>query len=179
MWSKYWICGPDIMVQTSSVKLCDFFNLFRVYKWIDFALEVLSKLLSPSSRNLDPSKTAFSKFYFPTNEIDVSVTSSYVQKMTQITETKIRTCRTFWKAVFFSCSTFYQTPPKTKLWKMVPVMAYEVFVRNVSSSLHVPFPFCCEFWPKSTNTFCWFCKMQETESKNESQFYITRKILII
>ena len=61
---------------------------------------------------------------------------------------------------------------------MVPSMAYEVFLRNVSSSLLVPFRFCCEFLPKSTNTFCQICKMQETESKNESQFHITRKILI-
>ena len=31
--------GMKIMLQTSSVKMCDFCDLFRVYKWIDFALE--------------------------------------------------------------------------------------------------------------------------------------------
>ena len=33
----------------------------------------------------------------------------------------------------------------TEMTEMVPAMAYEVFVKNVSSSLHVPFRFCCEF----------------------------------
>ena len=81
--------GMKIMVQTSSVKMCNFFDIFRVHKWIYFALKKVSSMLPPpSARNLDPSKTAFSKFYFPKNEIDVSVTTSNVQKMTQITETK-------------------------------------------------------------------------------------------
>ena len=81
--------GTKIMVQTSSVKMCDFFDLFRLYKWIDFALEnVLSKLPPPSARNLDSTKTAFSEFFFPKNAINVSVTSSSVQKTAQITESK-------------------------------------------------------------------------------------------
>ena len=81
--------GMKIMVKFSSVKLCDFFDLFRVYKLIDFALEkVLSKLPPPSARNPDPTKTAVSEFFFSKNAIDVSVTSSCVQKMIQITETK-------------------------------------------------------------------------------------------
>ena len=47
--------GMKIIVQTSSVKMCDFFNLFRVYKWIDFVLEkILSMLPPPIARNLDP-----------------------------------------------------------------------------------------------------------------------------
>ena len=58
--------GMKIMVQTSSVKLCDFFNLFRVYRWINFVLEkILPMLPPPSAWSLDPTKTAFSKFYFP------------------------------------------------------------------------------------------------------------------
>ena len=78
--------------------MCDFFDLYRVYKWIDFALEeVLSKLLPPSASNPDPTKTAFSEFFFLKNAIDVSVTSSCVQMMTQITESKKPTSRTFWK----------------------------------------------------------------------------------
>ena len=79
--------------------MCDlFFDLFRVYKWIDFALEkFLPKLPPPSARNPDPTKTAFSEFFFLKNAIDVSVTSSCVQKMTQITESKKPTSRTFWK----------------------------------------------------------------------------------
>ena len=69
--------------------MCDFFDLFRVYKWIDFALQkVLSKLPPPGARNLGPIKTAFSEFFFPKNAIDVSVTSSSVQKITQITESR-------------------------------------------------------------------------------------------
>ena len=89
------------MVQTSSVKMGYFFDLFRVYKWIDFALEKVLSMLRPSSpRNLYPSKTVISKFYFPENGIDGSITPSYAHKMTQITETKKWTSRTFWKAVF-------------------------------------------------------------------------------
>ena len=81
--------GTKLMVQTSSVEVSDFFDLFRVYKSIDFALEkVLSKLPPPSARSPDPTKTAFSEFFFLKNAIDVSVTSSCVQKMTQITESK-------------------------------------------------------------------------------------------
>ena len=80
------------MVQTSSVKCVSviFCDLFRVYKWIDSAVEkILFMLPPPTAINLDPSsKIAFSKFYSPKNEIDVSLTSSYVQKMTQITETE-------------------------------------------------------------------------------------------
>ena len=49
--------GTKTVVQTSSVKMCDFFDLFRVYKWIDFALEkVLSRLPPPSARNPNPAK---------------------------------------------------------------------------------------------------------------------------
>ena len=49
--------GTKTMVQTSSVKTCDFSDLFRVYKWIDFALEkFVSKLPPPSARNPDPTK---------------------------------------------------------------------------------------------------------------------------
>ena len=48
----------------------------------------MSKLNPPSARNLDPTKTAFSEFFFPKYAIDVSVTFSCLQKMTQITETK-------------------------------------------------------------------------------------------
>ena len=81
--------GTKTMVQTSSVKMCDFFDLFRVYESNDFALEkVLSKLPPPSAGNLDPTKTAFSEIFFPKNAIDVSVTSSCVQKTTQITASK-------------------------------------------------------------------------------------------
>ena len=47
--------GMRIMVQTSSIKVCDFFNLFRVYWWIDFELEeILAMFPPPSCRNLDP-----------------------------------------------------------------------------------------------------------------------------
>ena len=53
------------------------------------------KFPPPSARNPDPTKTAFSEFLFPKNAIDVLVTSSCVQKMTQITETKKRTGSTF------------------------------------------------------------------------------------
>ena len=75
-----------------------FFDLFRVYKWIDFALEkVLSKFPPRSAKNLNPTKTAFSKFFFPKNAIDASVTSSGVQKTTQFTESKKSTTRMFWK----------------------------------------------------------------------------------
>ena len=49
-----------------NVKLFDFFNLSRVYRWIDFALEkIFSMLPQPSAKNLDPPKTEFSKFFFP------------------------------------------------------------------------------------------------------------------
>ena len=79
--------GTKTMVQTPSVKICDFFDLFRVYKRIDFALEkLLSKLPPPSATNPDLTKTALSEFFFPKNAIDFSVTSSCVQKMTQMTE---------------------------------------------------------------------------------------------
>ena len=50
--------------------------------------KVLPKLPLPSARNLDPTRTAFSEFFVRKIAIDVSVTSSCVQKMTQITETK-------------------------------------------------------------------------------------------
>ena len=83
--------GMKIIIQTSSVKLFDFFNLFWVYRINSVLEKILSMLPPPSARNLDPTKTAFSKFYFPKNEIDVSVTSSCVQKMTKITGTKTRT----------------------------------------------------------------------------------------
>ena len=77
------------MVQTSSVKMCDFLNFFRVHKRVNFALEKILSMLPPlSAGNLDPSKTACSKFCFWKNEIDISVTSSCFQKMAQITETK-------------------------------------------------------------------------------------------
>ena len=42
---------------------------------------------STEARNLDPTKTAFTEFFFPKTATDVSVASSCVQKMTQITET--------------------------------------------------------------------------------------------
>ena len=84
--------GMKKMVQTSLVKCVTviFCDLFRVYKWIDSAVEKFLSMLPPlTARNQDPSyKIAFSKFYSPKNEIDVSFTSSNVQKMTQITETK-------------------------------------------------------------------------------------------
>ena len=112
-----------IMVQTSSVKLCGFFILFRVYRWINFVMEKIFSMLPPmSARNLDPTKTAFSKFNFPKILIDDSVTSSCVQKMTQITETKNWTAKLSEK-LFFCCSYVYQTLLKTKFWKMVPAMA--------------------------------------------------------
>ena len=88
--------GINVMVETSSVKMCDFFNRFRVYKRSDFALKkTCSCCLHPVLQNLDPTKTAFSEFFFPKNAIDVSVTSPCVQKMTQITETKKQFDRTF------------------------------------------------------------------------------------
>ena len=89
MEAKIKYIGTKTVVQTSFVKMCDFFDLFRVYKRVDFVLEkVLSKLPPPRTRNPDPTKTAFSEFFFLKNAIDVSVTSSCVQKMTQITESK-------------------------------------------------------------------------------------------
>ena len=57
-------------------------------------------------------------------------------------------------------------------------MAYEVFVRNVSSSLHGPFRSVVNFDRSQLIHSVKSTKMQETESKNESQFYITRKIFI-
>ena len=46
----------------------------------------MSKLHPPSARNLGRTKTAFSEFFFPKNAINVSVTSSCAQKMTQFNE---------------------------------------------------------------------------------------------
>ena len=57
--------------------------------------KVLSKLPPPSARNLDPTKTAFSEFFFPKNAIAVTVTSFCVQKVTEITESTKTTGRTF------------------------------------------------------------------------------------
>ena len=143
------------MVQTSSFKMCDFFFLFRVYNWIDFALEkVSSRLPPPSARNLDLTKTAFSEFFFPKNAIDVSATFSCFQKMTQITETKNEQVERSKKLFFQLLQSLSNASKNYILKKMVPAMAYEVFGRNVSSSLHVPFRFWCEFWPKSINRFC-------------------------
>ena len=119
-----------------------FFRSFKVYKWIDFALEkFLSKLPPPSARNLDPTKTAFSEFFFPKNTIDVLVTSSCVQKMTHITEIKKRTSRTFWKAVFsvapLSIKLLQKLNLKNGAWNGV----WSVQEEHTSSISHVPFRF--------------------------------------
>ena len=65
-----------IRVQTSSVKMCDFFDLFSGIQMNRFCVEKsLVQASSPSARNLDPTRTAFSEFFFPKNAIDISVTS--------------------------------------------------------------------------------------------------------
>ena len=146
--------GTKIMIQTSSAKMCDFVDLFWVYKWIDFALEkVLSELSPPSARNPDPTKTAFSEFFFPKNAVDVSVTSSFLRSKDDSNHWNKQNeqVERSEKLFFPLLEVLSNSSEKTKLQKMVPEMAYEVFVRNVSSSLLVPFRFCCEFWPKSTN----------------------------
>ena len=58
--------GIKILVQIFSVELCDFFNLFQAYKRNDFSLEnFLSVLPLPRTRNLDLTKTGFSKYFLP------------------------------------------------------------------------------------------------------------------
>ena len=79
-------------------------------------------------------KTAFSEFFFLKNAIDVAVTSSCVQMMTRITESKKNQQVERSENVFQFLSN-----------SSINSLAYEVFVRNVSSNLLVPFCFCCEF----------------------------------
>ena len=80
--------GMKKMVQTSTVKMCKLppskcviFSIF--FGYIDESIlcrkKILSMLPPLSARNLDPTKTAFSEFFFPKKAIDVSVTSSCVQ----------------------------------------------------------------------------------------------------
>ena len=57
-------------------------------------------------------------------------------------------------------------------------MAYEVFGRNIHHTFTCSISIWCENWQKSTNGFWYFYKIQETESKKESQFYLTWKIFI-
>ena len=83
--------GPNFLF-----KMCNFFRSFPGVQMNRFCIrESLVQVSSPNARNLDPTKTAFSEFSFPKNAFDVSVTSSFVQKRTQITETKKRTGKTF------------------------------------------------------------------------------------
>ena len=87
MEAKIKCIGTKMMVQTYSVEMCDFFHLFSGIQMNRLCVgEVLSKFPPPNARNLDPTKTAFSEFFFPKNAIDVSVTPPCVQKTTQITE---------------------------------------------------------------------------------------------
>ena len=62
--------------------------------------KVLSTLLPPNARKLGPTKTAFSKFLFPKNSIDISVRSLRSRADSNHSNENNRTGRTVWKVVF-------------------------------------------------------------------------------
>ena len=120
----------------------------------------------PSVRNLYPTKTVFSEFFFPKNKNDVLVTSSCLQELTQITETKNRTNRMFWKTVFLVGSKFHQTSLKTKLQKNCACNGvWSVQEERTSSSLEAPLRFWCDYWQKLTNAFWNLCKRRKRSQR--------------
>ena len=81
--------GTKIMVQTSSVKMCDFFYLFSGLQTNRLCVgKSLVQASSPECQKPRSNKNCSLRILLSQTAIDVSVTSSCAQKMTQITETK-------------------------------------------------------------------------------------------
>ena len=97
---------------TSKCKIVSFLSGIQLNRF--FFGKVLSMLPPQSVRKKRYNGKTHSKNFFPKNKNDVSVTSSCIQELTQLTETKNWTGRTVWTNVFCVCCNFYQTPPKTK-----------------------------------------------------------------
>ena len=128
------------MIQTSSVRMWDFFNLFRVSGYTDehnLCWKKSWSLIYASSTECQKPRSNINcilrillsqKCYWRFSQVFC------VQKTTKITETKNRTGRRFWKAAFLVAPISIRLLQKLIFKRSVPE-------EHTSSSLHFPFRF--------------------------------------